>query len=159
MAGVCSVCGANLSEEPAILTIAGFGRPRYLCDKCAELIDKSLYSDDYDEIAEAADELALRFETRGCEDEVVLDELEDIFKRAKERAELIKNGLYDFANDEISEEEEIPDEYRELEADRKLDEKEAEANSKYDKVISWICGGVFAAVLIYFVLKFVFGIF
>ena len=164
MAKICSVCGAPLGEDPAILTIVGFGSQRCLCDKCSELIDKSLYSDEYDEIAEAADELAARLESRGCEDTVVLEELSEIFRQAKERAELIRSGEYDFSADESADGaedavEEVPEEYRETEEDRLLDEKEAEESKKYDKITTWACAAAFVVILVCFLLKFVFKVF
>ena len=163
MGRICSVCGAPVGEDAEILTIAGFGNARFLCDECAGLIDKGLHSREYEEIAEACDALAERLESRGCEDEVVLMELEEIYSEAKERAELIKAGEYDFSAEEAPEDDtedlEIPEELSETEEDRLLDEKESEEIKKADKITTWISAGVFAAAIIFFLLKFVFKLF
>ena len=68
----------------------------------------------------------------------------------------IKLGEYDFALDEIADQsgnegfDDIPEELKETEEDRLLDEKEAEALKKFDKVLNWLWAGVgvFAAVVI-----------
>lgn len=163
MGRICSVCGAPVGEDAEILTIAGFGNPRYLCEKCSGLIDTGLHSRDYEEIAEACDALAMRLEARGCEDETVLAELDGIYSEAKERAEKIKLGEYDFSAEEEESEDtetlEIPEELAETEEDRLLDEKEMEESQKFDRMTTWVSAAVFAAAIIFMLLRFVFKVF
>ena len=67
--------------------------------------------------------------------------LEDSAKRAQK----IKDGTYDFALDEVENDDgfdELPDELQETEEDRLLDEKDAAANARFDKVMKWAWIGV-----------------
>ena len=153
----CSICGKEVSEDAAILTMGGLGSPRLLCDECEELLDRSLNGKEYGDLAEATDTLAERLEKFGNEDSAVLEKVGELFSQAKERAELIKSGDYDFSAEEAPEEEveEIPEELRETEEDRLLDEEEAKENKKIDKITTIICGVAFVAVLVFFIVKFI----
>ena len=76
-----------------------------------------------------------------------------MMRRAGERAAAIEKGTYDFSEDASEDEEEmieIPEELRETEEDRALDEKDAEAEKKFDKIMNWAWAGILAAFVIYF---------
>ncbi len=140
----CSVCGASIeSDECAILTMGGFATPRYICKPCEEDIDKASTSKDIEEAALAMERVGRKMADYNVEDKAVLDTVGEIMAAASERAEKIKNGIYDFSEEEDAiqdaEEEEIPEELRETEEDRELDRREAEANKKMDKITNWVC--------------------
>jgi signal transduction histidine kinase len=74
---------------------------------------------------------------------------------ASERAKAIKDGTYDFSNDDAEEEIfEIPEDMKMSEEELKEEEEIIEKNKKIDKIITWISAGVFAAAIIFFILWF-----
>ena len=68
---------------------------------------------------------------------------------AAARANLIREGSYDFALDEREEEtlEEIPEELLESEEDKALDEAEEEKLKKIDKVLSWVWAALIVGIV------------
>lgn len=153
----CTLCEKVFeSESPAVLTMSGFGNARYICPECEELMDKATLGRDYDEIRSAISAIAERL-SLNLADDVAFDSLAEILDEAKERAEKIKQGEYDFSLDGESEGfEEIPEELRETEQDRALDEKEAAKNAVFDKYSTWVCAGVMIGLVIFFLYKFIF---
>lgn len=155
----CSICKAQIEEEnPSILTMGGYANPRYTCKDCDALFEKMLLSREPREAMEAMKTVGDHLARIGCEDNAVINVVEKMMKDAAKRAEAIRDGSYDFSLDEEVEEEivEIPEELRETEEDRALDEKEAATVAKWDKVmnIAWyIALGVFGAVLLYLVIQ------
>ena len=93
----------------------------------------------------------------------VLEKMRELYAEAKERAEKIKSGEYDFSLDGEdegeSEDSDIPTELLESEEDRLLDEKEAEEAKRADKLVTAVSSVIFAAALIFFLLKFIFKVF
>ena len=96
----------------------------------------------------------------GCEDNAVINTMEDMTKRATARAEAIREGTYDFSEDEADEGEEelveIPEELQETEEDRALDEKEKAAEKKMDKIlnIAWaVFLAIFGAAAVYMLIR------
>jgi hypothetical protein len=74
-----------------------------------------------------------------------LNSVTKLLTDSAKRAQQIKEGTYDFSLDEAEDPDsfdEIPEELQETEEDKLLDEKEAAANAKFDKVMSWIWVGV-----------------
>ena len=48
---ICSICGKAIEREDApVLTISGYGNPRYLCDECSAEMDLAMSSRDPEEI-------------------------------------------------------------------------------------------------------------
>lgn len=140
---VCSICrSVTDNPEAPILTIGGFGTPRYLCDACAADIDTATLGKDYDTIVAAMDRIGSEMTAKGVDDPVTLECLEDLLTDAAKRATLIKDGSYDFALDDAasieSELDEIPEELLESEEDKALDEKEEAEAKKIDKVMNWV---------------------
>lgn len=152
----CSICGGEVNEKSAVLTMTGAGNARLICEGCEAKLNTALRSKDYQEIAEACDGLAELMEKSECEDEVTLETMREIYAEAKDRAEKIKTGEYDFTLDADEEDtlpEDIPEELLELEEDRLLDEKEALANKKADGIITAVSAVIFIAALIFFIVK------
>lgn len=147
----CCICLASVDKEKApLLTLGGYGNPRYLCDNCADLMEKVMRGTDYSEIDAAMDELALKMEKADPDDTVVLNTVTAIFKKSAERAEQIKEGTYDFALDDMSDDEapdEIPPELEETEEDKLLDEQEEAATKKMDKITNWVNLGLIIAAI------------
>ena len=158
----CAVCYTDVDgENSAILAMGGFGNPRYLCPECEELIDKVSRAGSYDEFAEGKEKLASRCHQFISDDTVTFEAVCAILDSSSERAEAIKNGTYDFALDEKNEEDEdgfddIPEELKETEEDRLLDERDAEMGAKLDKILNWAMLAAFIGVVGFFVYFFFF---
>ena len=153
----CSTCLKRIeNEEAPVLAMGAYGTPKLLCDECAELIEKMTLSKDYDEITEAINSIAGKMSAANIDDRVTLDTMTDMLESSAKRAQQIKDGTYDFALDEVEADEgfdEIPEELRETEEDRLLDEKEAEANAKFDKFLNWTWIGVAIGVVAFIIYK------
>lgn len=153
----CSTCLKRIeNEEAPVLAMGAYGTPKLLCDECAELIEKMTLSKDYDEITEAINSIAGKMSAANIDDRVTLDTMTDMLESSAKRAQKIKDGTYDFALDEVEADEgfdEIPEELRETEEDRLLDEKEAEANAKFDKFLNWTWIGVAIGVVAFIIYK------
>ena len=158
----CCICQAEVDSKIAsILTMSGYGNPRYLCADCEALVDTATLGDDYEKIMEAMDRLGKTLADNDKGDTSVFDALTDIFAAAGERAEKIREGSYDFSLDSVNDDEgfdEIPEELQETEEDKIKDKRDEKINRVLDKVTSWICGIAMVATLGYFLLKFVFRV-
>lgn len=151
----CCTCLARIENDDApVLTMGAYGTPKVLCDDCAELVEKITIGRDYDEITSAMNELTAKMSASNVDDHVTISTVTDILSESAKRAQQIKEGTYDFSLDDAKEEEgfdEVPEDLLETEEDRLLDEKEAEANAKFDKYMNWatwIGLGIAAAILI-----------
>ena len=150
----CSVCRSGISEDDAaILTLGGFGTPRYLCDSCASDFDVAATEREISEIDNAIERISKKMIGSKIEDGLVLKTVEEIMCSARERREKIRTGEYDFSEDakEIPEEE-IPEELRETE-DAEIARKEAEKNKKYDRITNIICAVIGLAALGFFIYR------
>ena len=132
----CCICDSAITREDApVLTIGGFGNPKWLCDSCEQLLDTVTLSREYSEISAGLDELGRRMGESGP-DNLTFNTVNGIVEAAAERAKQIECGTYDFSLDEQSAEgglEEIPEELAESEEDRELDRRDEEKNKKFDK--------------------------
>jgi len=157
----CSICKSEIeSENPSILTMGGYGNPRYVCESCDAKIERMLLSREPSEVQDAMRILGEHLSRIGCEDNAVINTMEDMTKRATARAEAIREGTYDFSEDEADENAEelveIPEELQETEEDRALDEKEKAAEKKMDKIlnIAWAAFLViFGAAVVYLLIR------
>ncbi len=145
----CSICKSEIeSENPSVLTMGGYGNPRYVCERCDEEIERMLLSHDPEEVREAMKKLGDHLARNGCEDNAVIETMHGMMNRAGARAKEIDEGVYDFDKDAAAQPEEelveIPEELQETEEDRALDEKEKEAEKKMDKILNWAWVAVFA---------------
>ena len=134
----CSLCAKRLEkEEPEILTVGSYGVARYLCDDCAALLDKMTLSTEVSDIKEAYDAVVEKMLDGPLIDESANETLQNMLVSAKERAEAIKAGTYDFSLDTPTDEmDEIPEELLESEEDIELDRKRDERAAKLDKVLN-----------------------
>ena len=145
---LCSVCGRKIeSEEPAILVMTALAHPKYICEECESLFDTATMSHDPDKIAESIEMIGKRLVNANSDDKLTLDTVTEIITEASERCNLIKSGEYDFSNDEPDENEidDVPEELRESEEDKALDEADEISRKKVDKIFNWICGILIAA--------------
>ena len=146
MRRICCTCLARIENDDApVLTMGAYGTPKCLCDECAELVDRMTLGKDYDDITDAMRTITEKMSSSNVDDTVTVHTMTALLAESAKRAQKIKEGTYDFALDEESENEgfdEIPEELRETEEDRLLDEKEAEANAKFDKFMNWAWIGV-----------------
>lgn len=154
----CSICKRNVDAENApILAMGGFGNPRFLCDECASDVESALYGRDAEKIEESMQSLSKKLAASSNDDGLTVETVSDIFAKAGERAKAIKNGTYDFSEDESEEEEgfdDIPEELQESEEDIELDRKDAEAAKKIDKISNWITLGIMVAAVAFLVVRF-----
>ena len=167
MQKLCSICNKAVDSETAsILTVGGYGNAKYLCDDCAHELDAATTAREYDEIKSAMDSIGEKMSKNNIDDELVIATVGELFIGVKKRAKAIKEGTYDFSLDEPSndtvtvqegseEEFDIPEELRETEEDKELDEKEKKQSLFFDKIFNWISlalifGGVAALVYLVF---------
>ena len=160
---ICSTCLRPISSENApVLVMGAYGNPKLLCDECAALIDTITLGRDYNEIEESMQTLTDRMSASNVDDRFTIATVTEILADSAVRAQKIKEGPYDFALDDAVDEDamdDIPEELRETEEDRLLDEKDAEANAKFDKFLNWMWVGVgiaAACFLVWKIIEFVF---
>ena len=123
--------------------MGAYGTPKLLCDDCAALVEAVTLGTDYDEITQAMNELTDVITKSNADDRKVVSAITEILEQSAKRAQQIKEGTYDFSLDEVDEGfDEIPEELQETEEDRLLDEKEAESNAKFDRLMNWLWLGV-----------------
>ena len=142
-----------MGEDAPILAMSGYGTPRYVCDGCdADLTDATGAREIYD-IKSAMDRISKKMTKNNLDDKVVLKTVDERMTAARERAERIRAGEYDFSEEDAAKEadeaEEIPEELRETEEDRELDRREAEQNKKLEKITNICCGTFFVAFIGY----------
>ncbi len=153
----CSICNKELqTDTAAVLTIGGYGTPRYLCSECEGEFDVATSGTDPEKIGEAMQKIGDKMANNELVGKLVFDTVSEIFATAKDRAEKIKNGTYDFSLDDAQIEddsEDIPEELLESEEDKALDEKEEKRNKKIDKILNWVIGAVFTATLAFIIYR------
>ena len=153
----CSICKAKVSEEDAaILTLGGFGNPRYMCSLCEADFDFATRSHSLDEISGAMDRIGKKMSSSRVDDALVLKTVREIMESASSRAEKIKSGEYDFSLDEAKdggEDYEIPEELLETEEDKETERRESEKNAKFEKISNYICIAAILAVFGYVVYR------
>lgn len=152
----CCICGSeNLREDAPVLTLGATGYARYLCDDCDALLETATRGTDFNAIKEAMDKLGKTM-ADGNPDEATFYIASEIMIDASDRAKAIKDGSYDFALDEVNNNEgfdELPEELRESEEDIELDRQEEEKNKKFDKVYNGILIGACVALGLFVVWK------
>ena len=144
MGKICCTCLKRIENDDApVLTMGAYGTPKLLCDDCAALVEAVTLGTDYDEITQAMNELTDVITKSNADDRKVVSAITEILEQSAKRAQQIKEGTYDFSLDEVDEGfDEIPEELQETEEDRLLDEKEAESNAKFDRLMNWLWLGV-----------------
>lgn len=157
MEKLCSICKRPVDSETApILTLGGFGNPRYICEDCDADLESATRAKEIDEITEAMDRIGKKMSVSNVDDKLVLKTVKEIMADAADRGAKIKSGQYDFSLEEEAPDEEdgVPEELLETEEDRISEEKEAERNAKFDKISNWICLFVFGIALGYIIYRF-----
>ena len=152
----CCICEKNIEREDApILTLGGAGYARLLCDECDAELTAATTSHDADEIKAAINSLGGKM-SNSDPDHLTYSLLSQILLKATDRGLAIKEGRYDFALDEVEEDEdvmdEIPEELLETEEDIERDKADEESMKKFDKVYNIILAillTAFGGLLIY----------
>ncbi len=155
----CSLCGRGIvSSEPAILTVGAYGIPKYICDDCAGAIDDMTTSRELDKIAAAFDKIGSAISKNTASDGTVNRVITDIMNGAKSRAERIKDGTYDFAEDETDDDvpDEIPEELLETEEDIAELERQNKRDQKIDLITNIVLVVAIVGLAAYALIKFVF---
>ena len=152
----CSLCQKRLEkDEPEILTVGSYGVARFLCDDCAALLDKMTLSRDVSDIKEAYDAVVEKMLDGPLLDESANETLQNMLISAKERAEAIKNGAYDFSLDEPTDEmDDIPEELLETEEDKEKDRESEEKAQKLDKVLNIFIIAAIVATAVFVITRF-----
>jgi hypothetical protein len=110
----CCICDKNIEREDApILTMGGAGYARLLCDECDAELQAATASRDVNEIKTSINSIGNKM--ANTEPDIVTYNLvSSILMKATERGIAIKDGTYDFALDEVEEDDggldEIPEE-------------------------------------------------
>lgn len=156
MAKNCCICKREIELEDApIIAIGAYGSPKCICEECEKTIETATHSADADEATEAIRKLGETLTLGNTGDPQVIETVNGIISEAAERADAIRDGSYDFANDAEAEPEfELSEDLLESEEDRALDEKEARTNKIIDTVTGWICGVILVAAVVFFIIKF-----
>lgn len=140
------------SETAAILTIGGFGNPKYICEECDVDFAEATGAKDLESIKAAMNRISKKMTSVGQADKLVLKSVGGIMEEAASRAKKIQEGTYDFSNETVGnsdEDQEIPEDLKETEEDKELDRMEADRNQKIDKIINWFSAVALIAVLGY----------
>ena len=149
---VCSICKNPVdAESAAVLSVGGFGTPRYMCAECESDFDEMTRSRDVESINLAIARIGKKLDDSGIDDKVTLRTVEEVMKSSAERKEKIKSGTYDFCEEEEldaeSEEDGVPPELRESEEDIENERIKAEKYKKIDNFTNWVLLGVFLGAL------------
>lgn len=139
----CCICNKEIdSERSSVLTMGVFGTPKYLCAECEEKFDIATSDKDPERIGDAMQDIGEKMANNDNVGTIVFKAVNEMFDAARERAEKIKSGEYDFSLDKpieiIEEEEEIPEELCESDEDRELDKKDEARDQKASKIIDWV---------------------
>ncbi len=151
----CCICIKEIEREDApVLTMGAFGAPRYLCDECAHDLDLAMLSHEPEEIESAVEKLGKKMSDMSEADATTFNSLCSLLTISGERLKKIKAGTYDFSVDEKIQDAqnddsfvEIPEELRETEEDKALDERDAENQKKLDKFMNWFSIGAIIAMV------------
>ena len=85
---ICSICLKKIDSENApILTISGYGKPRYLCPHCEELVSVICESGDRKKVSEAIEKIGASLTVASVEDRPVFSALNEMIEDAKARLE------------------------------------------------------------------------
>ena len=89
----CSICKAALDpENAAILSMGGFGMPRYMCSECEADFEEMTLSRDVEAITLAIGRIGKKLSAAGNDDKITLRTVEDVMRASVERKEKIKDN-------------------------------------------------------------------
>lgn len=152
----CCMCDVNVDRESApVLSMGAVGNPRFLCDRCAGLLDTATLGEDFDTIKDAIEEIGTVMADNDP-DEVTFSIVSELMLGASERAKAIRDGSYDFSLDTETKEgelEDIPEELLESEEDIEKDKADEEKLKKFDKFYNYVLIGAGIAAAIFVIWK------
>ena len=135
---ICSICGKPIEREDApVLTISGYGNPRYICDECEQQMDVAMSSRDVEEIEAVVKVLGDKM--NASKDDYAVAAMYNFISVACDRLVKIKEGTYDFSIDEKMKE---------------LDKRDAEKQKKFDEIMNWVSLIAIGGTLIYVILSY-----
>ncbi len=147
----CSVCQQSFeSDAPDILTFTKKGAAKLICPHCKEIYEAASFSRDPEEAENAIKDLRKIIDAN--RDINILDYFAEVIPEMEARASAIRNGSYDFSQDELGDEDDgIPEEYRQDPEEAAEEERlaeEAKRITPLDRVITalWIAVGIVAIV-------------
>ena len=154
----CAICGRPVDKENApILTMGGYGNPRYVCEHCSADLEVVTEGTDAEKINLAINSLADKISKKNTDDSATLNTLSEILKDGRERAETIKNGgVVDTAEVDECEMDDIPEHLAETEEDKAKDTRDAAKNAKIQKILDVLTYGIFGAAVVALVIYFIF---
>lgn len=135
----CSVCQKDFDlETPSVLTMGRSMTPRYICPECEALMDEAIRATSATASREAIAKLGEILATSDSDDTPVILAVTSHLEEAKQRADAIEAGTYDFSLDERETEEfELTEDMLETEEDRELDRREEEQEKKLNNFLNW----------------------
>ena len=150
----CSICNMVLeSEEPAILTMGGFGYPRYLCDECSADLDVASLGREESKIAAAMDRIGKKMLVSDPDRQTYVT-VTGLMAVAHDRALKIREGTYEFSLDEADDGfDEIPEELAETEEDKEKDRIDEEKQKQFDKFFNYCLIGIGVGVVVFIIWK------
>ena len=128
--------------------MTAFGNPKHICEECERDLDEATISREPEIISAAIEKIGKKMQSANNDDALILSTVSEIIENATERGEMIRNGVYDFENDEIDEFEsvdEVPEDLLETEEDKARDAHDKKANEKFDKIMNYVSLGLFIA--------------
>ena len=135
----CCICDRAIEHEDApVLVMSISGHPKLLCDDCAKSLDEITLGRDYDSIVAEIDKIGKKMSELDPDGTTYVT-MNNIIASAVVRAKLIKEGSYDFSQDEATDEDgfdEIPEDLQETEEDREKDRRDEERMKKFDKIFN-----------------------
>ncbi|MBR2612755.1 MAG: hypothetical protein IKC72_06775 [Clostridia bacterium] len=140
----CSVCKKDFdSETPSVLTMGRSMTPRYICPECESLMDEAIGATDPIVARSAIARLGDLLASSDIDDGPVIHAVTSHLDQAKERAQQIEDGTYDFSLDEEEGEEfELTEDMLETEEDRELDRREEEQEKRLNTFLNWAWLGI-----------------
>ncbi len=158
----CCICSLPVEENAPILVHGVMGIPRLLCSECEKDLDTATSAREPEEIKEAMKRLADKISEASL-DELTLNTADSLLKGASERLRAIESGDYDFnedyPEDDSTEFDDIPEDMRESDDDKALDDKEKHKQEKFDKIFSIVAAVIFALALGFVAYRFISGFF
>ena len=153
------MCDVNIEREDApVLSMGAAGNPRFLCDRCAGLLDTATLGRDFDEIKGAVGEIG-EIMANHDPDGVTFSIVSALMVDASERAKAIRDGSYDFSLDEQESGDggldEIPEDMLESEEDMEKDRADEEKLKKFDKIYNYILTGAIIGIALFIIWKIV----
>lgn len=152
----CCMCDSVIEREDApVLSMGSIGNPRFLCDRCATLLDDATLGRDFDTIKDSIEKIG-NIMADNDPDGVTFSIVSELMVKASDRAKAIRDGSYDFSLDSEQAEEgydEIPEDMLESEEDIEKDRQDEEKLKRFDKFYNYTLIGAGIAVVAFIIWK------